>query len=51
MAKVKVICTCNGCGSKYDKTAVGRSLGKLSNVYLLNYCSAYCYTKAMTKEN
>jgi len=36
---------CRFCKEEYDKKEVGRVLGKGSSSYVLNYCSAQCYTK------
>ena len=38
------------CLREYDRDEVARQYGKDSNVYLLGYCSAYCYTRDKVKE-
>jgi hypothetical protein len=39
---------CKYCKKEYDKEEVKRTLGEESAVYILDYCSAQCYTKNMT---
>jgi hypothetical protein len=38
---------CKQCGKEHDPKDVARSLGKESSPYLLGYCTARCYTKAV----
>lgn len=40
---------CKYCGEDYNPEAVRRSLGSHSFPYILGYCSAPCYTKALTE--
>ena len=44
------ICKWHGCQREYDRDDVARVYGELSNVFLLGYCSAYCYTRDTVKE-
>ena len=39
---------CKFCGKLHDPQQVKRSLGEYSMPYALGYCSAQCYTKAIT---
>jgi len=39
-----VMCRCKQCKNTYDKKDVKRVYGKESSVYLMNFCSARCYT-------
>ena len=48
--KNKGICKYSRCQREYDRDEVARVYGKESNVYLLGYCSAYCYTRDNVKE-
>ena len=41
----KAICKYRGCRKEFDMGDVARRYGKDSNVYLLGYCSAQCYTR------
>jgi hypothetical protein len=36
---------CKYCDREYDEDEVARKYGELSNVFVLGYCSAYCYTQ------
>ena len=36
---------CKYCDREYDEDEVARKYGELSNVFVLGYCSAYCYTR------
>ena len=42
--KSKTLCKCKQCDRSYDKKEIGRIYGKESSVYLMNLCSARCYT-------
>lgn len=44
------VCKYDRCQREYDRDEVARIYGELSNVFLLGYCSAYCYTRATVKE-
>jgi len=39
---------CKHCNKEYNRGEVKRVLGEESSPYLLGYCSAQCYTKAIT---
>ena len=45
----KAICKYERCQREFDKEDVRRRYGKDSNVYLLGYCSAYCFTRDTVK--
>ena len=45
----KAICKWYRCQKEYDRDEVARRYGKDSNVYLLGYCSAYCFTRDTVK--
>ncbi len=42
--------TCKNCKKNYDNTEVSRIYGMESMPYLLKYCSAKCYTQAVTSK-
>ena len=43
------ICKYDRCKREYDRDEVARVYGELSNVFLLGYCSAYCYSRDSVK--
>ena len=43
------ICKYEKCRKEFDRNDVARQYGKDSNVFLLGYCSAYCYTRDTVK--
>lgn len=43
--KVEVELKCKQCGKPYILSEIKRIYGEESNIYLLGYCSAKCYTK------
>ena len=47
--KNKGICKWYQCQKEFDRDEVARQYGNDSNVYLLGYCSAYCYTRGKVK--
>lgn len=47
--KEMAICKYKRCGKEFDRNEVARIYGGLSNVYLLGYCSAQCYTMDTVK--
>ena len=49
--KKPILCDCKGCGKQIDKNEIKRIYGSPSMVYILGYCTAYCYTKDITKGN
>ena len=48
--KNKTICKWNGCQKEFDRNEVAQQYGRDSNVFLLGYCCAYCYTKDRAKK-
>lgn len=42
--KTVILCTCKECSQPYDKKEVKRVYGVESSVYIMNFCSARCYT-------
>ena len=48
--KEMAICKYDRCQREYDRNEVARSYGELSDVFLLGYCSPYCYIRDNVKE-
>jgi len=48
--KEMAICKYEKCLKEFDRNEVARRYGEDSNVYLLGYCSASCYTRDTVKE-
>ena len=45
----KAICKYKKCRKEFDRNDVARRYGEDSNVFLLGYCSAQCYTRDTVK--
>ena len=44
------ICKLNSCGTRFSHSEIARIYGSSSSISLLGYCSAKCYTQAVTSK-